>query len=106
MGESPSTKPTQENAKLYWRANIIVVTILLAIWFVSSFVLAIILVEPLNEIQVGGFPFGFWMGQQGAIYIFIVLILVYALIMRHLDRKFGVDEEIEESGNEVPTEDL
>ena len=75
----------------YWKANLRLMAILLAIWFVSSFVLGIFLVEPLNETQVAGFPLGFWFAHQGSIYIFVVLILVYALAMDRLDRKHGVD---------------
>ena len=64
---------------------------LLAVWFVASYGLGILFVEPLNAIQVGGFPLGFWFAQQGSIYVFVVLILIYALKMDRLDRKHGVD---------------
>jgi putative solute:sodium symporter small subunit len=37
-------------------------------------------------------PLGFWFAQQGAIYVFVVLIFVYALLMDRLDKKFGVGE--------------
>jgi len=65
--------------------------ILLAIWFVSSYVLGIFLVEPLNGVRVAGFPLGFWFAHQGSIYVFVVLILVYASVMDRLDRRYGVD---------------
>ena len=60
-------------------------------WFLCSYVLGIFLVEPLNEARVGGFPLGFWFAHQGSIYVFIVLILVYAATMDRLDRRYGVD---------------
>ena len=53
--------------------------------------LGIFLVEPLNDVRVGGFPLGFWFAHQGSIYVFVVLILVYAAVMDRLDRRFGVD---------------
>jgi len=93
-------------AQQYWKANIRTVLSLLAVWFVVSFGMGILFVEPLNTIHVGGFPLGFWMGQQGSIYVFILLILIYALRMQRLDRKFGVDESTEEPGEEVNLEDL
>ena len=72
----------------YWRTNLRIMALLLSIWFVASFVLGIILVEPLNAVSLGGFPLGFWFAQQGSIYVFIVLILVYAVWMDRVDRRY------------------
>ncbi len=80
-------------ANAYWRANLLLVTILLAIWFIVSYLFGIILVEPLNEIRLGGYPLGFWFAQQGSIYVFLVLIFVYAFLMNTLDKKFDVRED-------------
>ncbi|MDJ0785535.1 MAG: DUF4212 domain-containing protein [Myxococcota bacterium] len=71
----------------YWRANLRLLAVLLAIWFAVSFGLGILLVVPLNEIRLGGFPLGFWFSQQGAILVFVVLVLVYALAMDRLERR-------------------
>ena len=90
------SKPTPHQA--YWRANILLVLCLLAVWFLFSCVLSIFLVELLNEIKIGGFPLGFWIAQQGSTVAFIILILIYALRMRKLDRKFMRDLESEEEG--------
>ena len=79
----------------YWRANLKLLAVLLAIWFTVSFGFGILLVEPLNRIDFFGFPFGFWWAQQGSIYVFIVLIFVYVAAMRRLDRKYDVHEEEE-----------
>lgn len=106
MAEDSGPTTSHEKAEAYWKANIRTVLILLAIWFTVSFGMGILFVEPLNEIRMGGFPFGFWMGQQGSIYVFIILILVYALRMQWLDRKFGVDESTDEPGDEVDPADL
>lgn len=80
-------------ASAYWRENIRLVLILLAIWFVVSYVFGIILVEPLNHIKLGGVGLGFWFAQQGSIYVFLVLIFVYASRMNALDRKYDVHED-------------
>jgi len=77
----------------YWRANLMVVGILLALWFVAGFLLPIILVEPLNAFRLGGFKLGFWFAQQGSIIAFVLIIIAYVLIMNRLDRKYGVDEK-------------
>lgn len=61
--------------------------LLLAIWFLAGPVLGILLVEPLNSISVGGIPLGFWMSQQGSIYIFVLLIFAYAWMGDRVDRE-------------------
>lgn len=88
-------KPTETSAghAAYWRANLKLGAVLLAIWFVVSFGFGILLVEPLNEIPFFGFKLGFWWAQQGAIYVFIVLIFVYAWAMKRLDRKYDVHDD-------------
>ena len=77
----------------YWKANLKLVGLCLAIWFVVSYLFGIILVEPLNNIQIGGYKLGFWFAQQGSIYVFVVLIFFYANRMGKLDRKHGVHED-------------
>ena len=77
----------------YWKANIRLVSILLAIWFVVSYLFGIILVDVLNQIQIGGVGLGFWFAQQGSIFTFLILIFVYAKKMNDLDRKFDVHED-------------
>lgn len=76
----------------YWKANIRIILISLAIWFVCSFGMGIILRPMLSGIMVGGADLGFWMAQNGSMYIFIILIFVYASVMNKLDRAHGVEE--------------
>ena len=73
----------------YWRKNITCVLGLLVIWFVVSYGCSILFVEELNNITFGGFQLGFWMAQQGSIYVFVVLIFVYVRLMNRLDREFA-----------------
>ena len=80
------------NNDAYWKANVSLMIKLLAVWFVVSFGCGILLVDVLNKIQIGGYKLGFWFAQQGAIYVFVLLIFVYAKKMAALDRKFGVEE--------------
>lgn len=79
--------------RAYWRRNLALLVVLLSVWFACSFGLGILLVEPLNRIHVGGFPLGFWFAQQGSIYVFVLLILVYALAMDRLDRRLHREDE-------------
>ncbi len=80
-------------AKRYWKANNRLIAVLLVIWGVASFVFGILLVEPLNKITFFGLPLGFWVAQQGAIYVFVVLIFVYAWCMDRLDHKYHMDDD-------------
>ncbi len=82
-----------KNARAYWRANLVLLALLLAIWFVVSFVCGILAVDYLNEFRLFGFKLGFWFSQQGAIYFFVLLIFIYVWRMNRLDKQFGVDEE-------------
>jgi putative solute:sodium symporter small subunit len=80
-------------ADLYWAANKRLLTLCLVIWFVVSYLFGIILVEPLNNIQIGGYKLGFWFAQQGSIYVFVILIFFYASRMNKLDRQYDVHED-------------
>lgn len=82
-----------ENHKAYWKRNLRYLGILLSIWFVVSFICGIFLADTLNNIQLGGFPLGFWFAQQGSIYVFVILIFVYLRLMNKLDQEFDVDEQ-------------
>lgn len=96
----PTTPPDNSWRQQYWRRNLRLMVILLAIWFVVSFVFGILLIEPLNNIEIIGFPLGFWFAQQGSIYTFVILILVYAKMMDRLDDEFGVSERAAEGSQQ------
>ena len=81
-----------ERRKAYWSANLRLVGGCLVIWFMVSFLFGIILLEPLNQFSLGGYPLGFWFATQGSIYSFIGLIFFYAWRMNRLDQKFGVSD--------------
>jgi putative solute:sodium symporter small subunit len=78
--------------RAYWRRSIRRILVLLAVWVLVGPVMGILLVEPLNRFSLGGVPFGFWMGQQGSIYVFVVLIFVNAWLADRVDREFDVHE--------------
>ena len=87
----------QGSSDAYWRKNVQVLAILLSIWFVVSYLLGIVLVEDLNQYKLGGFPLGFWFAQQGSIYTFILLILVYAIWMDRIDARVTMNNEADEA---------
>jgi putative solute:sodium symporter small subunit len=79
--------------KLYWQRNIRYVLMLLGVWFLVSYGFGILFVNQLNEIRFAGFKLGFFFAQQGAIYVFVVIIFAYVYLMNKLDKEFDVDEK-------------
>lgn len=81
----PSVNPA------YWRANVRVILVLLAIWIGISIIPAMF--SPfLNQFHIlTGFPLGYYMASQGALIVFLGLITGYALFMARLDRQFRVE---------------
>ncbi len=79
----------------YWRKNLTIVSLLLAIWFLFGYVLSIFLADTLDAMGpvLGGFKLGFWFSQQGSEILFVILIFVYVWLMNRLDREYDVHEE-------------
>jgi putative solute:sodium symporter small subunit len=77
--------------KEYWQRNLNMTAVLLAIWFVVTFVTSYFARE-LNSFSILGFPFGFYMGAQGSLIIYVVIIWYYAHYMNNLDKEYGVHE--------------
>jgi putative solute:sodium symporter small subunit len=75
----------------YWRKTLTITAILLAIWFVVTFVEAWFARE-LNQFVFLGFPLGFYMSAQGSLIVYVVLIGTYAWYMNRLDKEYEVDE--------------
>ena len=80
----------KKTAKQYWRQNIKYLVILLTIWFTVSFGFGILLIDELNQFNIGGFILGFWFAQQGSIYVFVIFILTYIILMNKLDKKYNI----------------
>lgn len=79
-----------DNHRRYWRKNLNITGILLAIWFVVTFVVSYYARE--LSFNFFGWPFSFWMGAQGSIIIYIAIIGFYARYMGKLDIEHGVEE--------------
>ena len=55
---------------------------LLTVWILVSFVFFFFAGD--LQFVVGGWPFGYWMGAQGAVVVFIAIVAVYAAVMKRL----------------------
>lgn len=84
---------TAERSHEYWKRNVTLQASLLTVWFVVAYVLGILLAEPFDSVSFFNFPLGFWIAQNGSIYVFIALIFIYAWRMDALDHEFDVHEE-------------
>ena len=69
----------------YWRRNLRVMAVLLAIWAGAGLGCGVLFADWLNRFHLAGFPLGFWFAQQGSILVFVVLILIYGLALNRLD---------------------
>ena len=83
-----------ERHRRHWRKNRNLTSVLLAVWFVVSFVLSYF-ARDLN-FSFFGWPFSFWVAAQGALVVYVVLIGIYAHRMNQLDHEHGVAEVEEE----------
>ena len=84
---------TEEQKKSYWQYNVTLTTILLAIWFVVTYLISGLWAGWLNQVSFLGFPLGYYMAAQGSLAIFVLEIAVYAYLMNKQDIKFGIREE-------------
>jgi putative solute:sodium symporter small subunit len=82
-----SQKQIQASLDRYWKANVWIMRVLLLIWAAVGLGAGILFADKLNAYSFAGFPLGFWFAQQGSIFIFVVLILVYCIMMNKLDTK-------------------
>jgi putative solute:sodium symporter small subunit len=73
----------------YWRKNLRITAVLLAVWFVVTFVATFFARE--LSFSFFGWPFSFWVAAQGALLVYLVLIGTYAGLMSRLDRTMEVE---------------
>ena len=70
----------------YWRFNLALIATLMTLGFVVSFVLPLV-APALDQMRFNGFRLPFYFGAQGAILIYVALIVVYILLMQRADRR-------------------
>jgi putative solute:sodium symporter small subunit len=79
-----------EQHREYWQRNLKITGTLLAIWFVVTYVVAFF-ARDLN-FTFFGWPFSVWVGGQGALIVYVLIIWYYARKMNRLDQDYGVHE--------------
>ncbi|MFM0091243.1 DUF4212 domain-containing protein [Paraburkholderia sediminicola] len=89
---NPAPEPPPVSAAMarahqkYWRFNLALIATLMTLGFVVSFVLPLV-APALDQVRFNGFRLPFYFGAQGAILIYVALIVVYILLMQRADRR-------------------
>lgn len=83
--------PLTAAQRAYWRRTLLLTLGLLSVWFGVTFVAAYF-ADELNAVTFLGFPLGFYIFAQGALVVYLVIIIVYVITMNHLDKRYGVGE--------------
>ena len=84
---------TPQQKQEYWEYNRRLVVVLLAIWFVVTYLISGLWAAALNKISFLGFPLGYYMAAQGSLIIFVLEIAIYARLMNKKDLEYGIQEE-------------
>jgi putative solute:sodium symporter small subunit len=74
----------------YWSINLRITGLLLALWFLVTFVLLFFARD--LTFTFFGWPFSFWVAGQGALIVYCLIIWYYARYMNNLDKEYGVSE--------------
>jgi putative solute:sodium symporter small subunit len=85
-----NTVELTDKHRRYWRKNLRITAMLLAVWFVVTFVVSYFARE--LSFSFFGWPFSFWMGAQGSLVVYCLIIAYYAWYMNRLDIEHGVEE--------------
>ena len=72
----------------YWRFNVALIAVLMTIGFVVSFGLPLF-AQRFEGVRVAGFPLPFYFGAQGAILVYVALILLYIVLMQFADARLA-----------------
>ena len=91
-GDNDPSSPLTLQQRRYWHKAMSATVILLGIWFVVTFIASFYFGQ-LDQWSFMGLPLGYFVGAQGALVVYLLLIAAYAFWMNRLDRKFGVDEQ-------------
>jgi putative solute:sodium symporter small subunit len=89
---NPTPEPPPVSAAMalahrkYWRFNLALIATLMTLGFIVSFVVPL-MAPALAQVRVGGFRLPFYFGAQGAILIYLALIVVYIVLMQRADRQ-------------------
>ena len=83
-------RPTERHRR-YWRKTLAVTAMLLLVWFVVTFGVGYF--ARALSFRFFGWPFSFWVGAQGALVVYVLIVAFYAHAMAKLDEAHGMGED-------------
>ncbi|MFQ5613389.1 MAG: DUF4212 domain-containing protein [Anaerolineae bacterium] len=89
MEEQEKVEQLKAKLEMYWQSNVRLIRTLLIIWFVVAYAPPLF-IKGFNSIVIAGFPFGYYMGSQGSLIVFVILIFYYAWRMNKMDEEYGL----------------
>lgn len=81
---------SSKKSRIHWRNSRTLTMWLLTIWFIVTFMVSAFARE-LQSISVLGLPLPFYMGTQGALLVYLVLVAVFAWRMGKLDDEYSAE---------------
>ena len=72
--------------KKYWKRLSVVTCSLLLLWFLVTFVASFFAKE--LSFNFFGWPFSFWLGAQGSMMVYLLIVWFYANYVNKLDKEF------------------
>ncbi|WP_173915567.1 DUF4212 domain-containing protein [Halobacillus sp. Marseille-Q1614] len=92
-------KIDRKHADAYFKARTTMIVIYLIIGLTASYGV-VFFARELSAFSVLGIPFHYYMGAQGAVVTFIILLFINAIVGDKIDEKFGFNPEFVEETEE------
>ena len=83
-----------EKHQEYWSKTLRKTAMLLVLWFIVTYIVGFYARE--LSFNFFGWPFAFYMGAQGSLIVYVLIIWYYARSMNEMDKEFGVAEAEED----------
>ena len=80
-----------ERHRRYWRKTLVITALLLLVWFGVTFGVGYF--ARALSFRFFGWPFSFWMGAQGALLVYGLIIGFYAWYMNKLDVQYSLENK-------------
>jgi putative solute:sodium symporter small subunit len=82
-----------ESHRRYWRKNLVVTAFLLLVWFAVTF--GVSYFARALSFTFWGWPFSFWVGAQGSLLVYCLIVGFYAWYMNRLDIEYDVADGVD-----------
>jgi putative solute:sodium symporter small subunit len=77
---------------IYWQSTRRMTMVLLGLWFVITFTV-VFFARELDQITLLGWPLSFYMAAQGAMLLYLAIVVIYTIRMRRAEQQLHADNE-------------